>query len=832
MEKTRSVLEEQKKYFLLWLLLLNTFLCFSQFGPQNTITDDLGESIRYVTITDIDGDGDQDVIAAVYPGGFAGSILWYPNLDGEGDFGAPILIDDFTGAGWVEAADLDGDGHQDLMVSSVNTQTAIRVYFNLGGDASFPEETFASVGTFAVPADIDNDGDLDLVGPSGEFARNVDGLGDFEEENFTESVVKTVCVGDFDGDSDQDIAFSRSNSNIDSVYLYWVPNLDGEGTFGDQILIEARFSFQAAFSFGALQAADLDNDGLDDIITGDGQNREVAVYFAEQGGNFSDRLLIHEDAPYPTAIRVRDLDNDGDQDIAYATINAHASWSLNEGNRNFAEPEDLQLTLNGCRAISLGDISGDGHFDIATSCYTNSLTTLLSWNENFFNKTRIEGYVFLDENENGIYDVDEVAIDQPVGLLPDYLWSGSSEFGKYQFIANPGTYELECTPDENWTGTNALTRSISVQDEQATLREDFGLIPNGEVSDLQVNVASAPTRCGFTVTFWLDVKNTGNQFERGYVSLDLDDRTTLLAASPAPDFTSNSTLRWNFEDLAPTHSRQIELHLQMPGVESLGDYLDFQATATAINESGAEMDLDQFIYAPQVNCAYDPNDKLVLPFSEEVGNPTPLGSTLDYTVRFQNTGTDTAFTVRIEDQLDNNLDWSTFRPLAASHSYTASLDDAGKITFLFSNILLPDSTTNEPASHGFIQFEIDPVSDISEGTQIFNSADIYFDFNPPIITNSTVNTMEMISGQQRIPSDFGITVYPNPSSGRVTIEVDQAISGDLELELYDCFGRALKRYSPQQYDRFNLSLEHLPAGLYVLKFSQGQRYAVERIVLK
>lgn len=135
--------------------------------------------------------------------------------------------------------------------------------------------------------------------------------------------------------------------------------------------------------------------------------------------------------------------------------------------------------------------------------------------------------------------------------------------------------------------------------------------------------------------------------------------------------------------------------------------------------------------------SYDPNDKQVFPTGVGPQELVQPGTELTYRIRFQNTGNDTAFTVRITDRLDAHLDQTTFSVVSTSHPYSVSFsgDSSTKVTFLFSNILLPDSNVNEPESHGYIEFKIKPKASIDSSTSISNMANIYFDFNPPIQTN-------------------------------------------------------------------------------------------------
>ncbi len=159
----------------------------------------------------------------------------------------------------------------------------------------------------------------------------------------------------------------------------------------------------------------------------------------------------------------------------------------------------------------------------------------------------------------------------------------------------------------------------------------------------------------------------------------------------------------------------------------------------------------------EIRAAYDPNDKAVSPAGVGPEHRVDPGTPLTYLVRFQNTGTDTAFTVVIRDTLSTALDLSTLRVTAASHPYTVDLEGSAQpvLVVRFADILLPDSLTNEAASHGFVQFTVAPLPGLPLGTVVHNTADIYFDFNSPIITNTASITYAMpppvIPGEAPVP---------------------------------------------------------------------------------
>lgn len=185
-------------------------------------------------------------------------------------------------------------------------------------------------------------------------------------------------------------------------------------------------------------------------------------------------------------------------------------------------------------------------------------------------------------------------------------------------------------------------------------------------------------------------------------------------------------------------------------------------------------------YSPSIRGSYDPNGKSSLPQGAGPDKAILPGQELSYLIRFQNTGTDTAYEVVIRDTLDPSFDLISFRRGAASHAYSFEIFGKGILEWRFSNIYLPDSNTNEPKSHGFVQYYIRPKSNAPLGTQLSNSAAIYFDNNVPVITNTTTHTIQESLGEKNASTSVlsplnepTIRVYPNPSKDRVMISVEE-----------------------------------------------------------
>jgi hypothetical protein len=170
--------------------------------------------------------------------------------------------------------------------------------------------------------------------------------------------------------------------------------------------------------------------------------------------------------------------------------------------------------------------------------------------------------------------------------------------------------------------------------------------------------------------------------------------------------------------------------------------------------------------------------------------------------------------VRVENILDNNLDWDTIQLESISHANRVEIKDGNQVSFIFNGIYLPDSTNDEPNSHGFIAYKIKPKDGITVGEIMQNKADIYFDFNLPIITN-TVSTQvaNILSVDDNRLSTF--TVSPNPTEDILNIKSQK--STVTKLELYNNIGQVvLSVYNENQID-----VSSLTSGLYFIKIEDG-----------
>lgn len=223
--------------------------------------------------------------------------------------------------------------------------------------------------------------------------------------------------------------------------------------------------------------------------------------------------------------------------------------------------------------------------------------------------------------------------------------------------------------------------------------------------------------------------------------------------------------------------------------------------------------------------AYDPNDKQATPSGYDAAHYIGVGVGLDYKIRFQNTGTDTAFTVVVRDTLSTWLDAASARPGPASHPYTWQLLGQGVLEFTFKNILLPDSNVNLAGSQGFVSFNIAQKPDLSLQTRIENRAAIYFDFNAPVLTNTTFHQVGekfiKVGAWEPDQANVQIKAVPNPFVSETQIAV-QGLSSPtaLVLQIFDVSGNLIREIS-EKSGVFRIKRGNLGTGIYLFQIKQN-----------
>ncbi len=255
------------------------------------------------------------------------------------------------------------------------------------------------------------------------------------------------------------------------------------------------------------------------------------------------------------------------------------------------------------------------------------------------------------------------------------------------------------------------------------------------------------------------------------------------------------------------------------------------ATQFPNDDGDPTLDID----CQQIRGAFDPNDKQGFPIGYKKEHYIAQNQDIEYLIRFQNTGTDTAFTVVVKDTISDKLDFKTIEFGTSSHKYEAELYGKNGVKFTFNNINLVDSFKNEPKSHGFVKYRIKQNKDLVFGTQITNRAGIYFDFEAPIMTNTTVHTIggkDILSGifEQSFENIIAVKVSPNPFTQQAILELPP-LSITPHFELFDLTGKRV-RQDIIEGRSYRFDRKELPSGIYIFKISaQGRLLNTGKFVI-
>lgn len=646
-------------------------------------------SLREVRIGDIDGDGDIDALAISQ---YDSTLAWYAN-DGSGGFGPQQLIDYTSGYNYCGALDdLNSDGYPDL-VTTENNGSRLLVYLNNGD------------GTFSAPVTV----------------------------NSTTTTIKNIALGDIDNDADVDIAVAASGSNR----IAWFAN-DGSGAFGAQQTVSSAIT-QAS----RIHLRDLNADGALDILCNADNSEGVRMFINTGGGVFGAVQVAAVDN-----IRAFDaVDMDGDDDIDIAGVDASLSamrWYANDGTGNFIGSQAVTTPPPYPNLVMAVDLDGDTDPDLV--CGSGTADQVFVYESHLGSPFRVKGRLFNDANNSGAYDSGEEPFPF-IAVVSAPTWSSpyTTNTGEYTCYLAEGNYNVSSqAPDALWTlTTSPATHNVTLTTgEPLSTGHDFGYVPTGTVNDLIVSLSPLSPGCNGATSQWITWRNNGNTRPSGLVAYTIDPHYTFISAQPGPSSFSGSTLYWTYADLAYYGERTVHVLLQNPDESQIGEPI-MNTLAVTIDEDGDPIAVFSDQTFQLVTCAFDPNDKVVDPagYGEQgaVDVDVPF---LEYTVRFQNTGTAPAASVTIRDVLDATLDRASVQLVGSSHTITdMRIEGDGELIFSFDGINLPDSASDEPGSHGFVTFRASPLPSTPSGTSIANTADIYFDLNAPVITNTVSNLL-------------------------------------------------------------------------------------------
>ncbi len=435
----------------------------------------------------------------------------------------------------------------------------------------------------------------------------------------------------------------------------------------------------------------------------------------------------------------------------------------------------------------------------------------------------VSGNVFADYNGDCDFNgTDQNLMRRFVKVTPGPYLAATDINGHYSMTLPVGDYDVEVIERELWSQTcPAGPASISLADEDTEVNLDFALEAERLTEAIDVSVMSSRAVPGFDIMYYISVRNIGTLPYSGTLRFTPDGLLTDFSSVPQPDSYDYPTAEWDFVDLAVDQRMEIHVTMKVPADEGLLGTI-ICAVIESEQENDGSDDLlrkDSDEICQEVRGSFDPNDIQVFSGERNAdGSILPEDKVLTYLIRFQNEGNEDAITVRVVDQLSEFHNIEKIRLGAASHDFSFDFTNDGALEWTFNDIYLKPKSVDEVGSQGFLKFEVYLKDELATGTEIPNSAAIYFDFNSPVITNTVVSRIAGTTTSVDYDlDDASISVFPNPTSDKVTIRFEEPLNDAAEsfVTVRNALGEALMTQKLNSAGTV-LSLDELSAGSYWL----------------
>ena len=466
--------------------------------------------------------------------------------------------------------------------------------------------------------------------------------------------------------------------------------------------------------------------------------------------------------------------------------------------------------------------------------YNNSVPNIISVDP-FRNSGFIEGQVYLDTNKNCYLDSNEISFNKGyIEVLPGPYYLKIENDGTFRYSFPDTTYMvnyINTGGDFKYfqlTSCNNYTREITINNGIADSIIEYGFYEIEGIADLTIDIFSGlgwRTRSGFREYYRLKCKNIGSVPINNVSAQITYDSNLVLKSHEIPDSLSTNTLFYHISKLDPGETKTFGFTFQVPISIAMGDSIHFYAQIlTSQNDTDLTNNYDTLIQT--IVGAVDPNDKTCFPAITINKNLKKI----EYLIRFQNVGSDTAYKVVVVDTIDTE-----FLPLTkivideVSHPYDLDIKD-NILTWTFYNILLPDSTTDEPGSHGYIKYTASVKPGLKVGDTIINRAYIYFDYQKVLPTNIAMSVIIKpdVSIKELENTEDEITLFPNPARDELLIKTKEKINL-VSVQVYDMMGNKVMETQTLKTQR--IRLPDLESGHYILILNSDQRSFVKKFIV-
>jgi len=407
----------------------------------------------------------------------------------------------------------------------------------------------------------------------------------------------------------------------------------------------------------------------------------------------------------------------------------------------------------------------------------------------------------------------------------------TSQTGNYHFYTGQGQYNIipnfENPQYFNASPQTALVNFPSL--DGLVYVQDFCITANGIHPDVEIVIAPLDNaRPGFDTHYKIVYKNKGNQTLSGNIAFNYDEALLdYVSANQTPAAQISGRLTFDYLNLLPFENREIiaVLNLNSP-VEQPPVNIDDELVFTAeINPVAADASPDDnyFTFRQTAIGSYDPNDKTCL--EGNVVSTDNIGKYLHYNINFENTGNADAVNVVIRDTINmGKFDLGSLQVLNSSHPVVVNIK-ANIVEFIFENINLPPSIMNPIGGHGNVLFKIKTKGNLYPGDTVENTANIYFDYNAPIVTNEAKTTFAVLNAEQ-FNRDTSIKLEPNPTRDFIKIRSKNTLQS---VQLFDVNGRILQTAIENKKET-TIDLSAVTKGIYFVKINSDKGSKIEKLI--
>ncbi|MBS1613624.1 MAG: T9SS type A sorting domain-containing protein [Bacteroidetes bacterium] len=471
--------------------------------------------------------------------------------------------------------------------------------------------------------------------------------------------------------------------------------------------------------------------------------------------------------------------------------------------------------------------------------YTFTAPGLINCGFNFGVNTslaQVSGNIFADENSNGIREGSEQRLPYELVKVGNYFTTTNS-IGNYSINVPVGYYSITKPSTGLYAGKPILPTQLTVNATTPGAlynNNNFGIGIPATYKDIAIDVIPTSTISATRLaTYQVQISNLANNL--AYYQADILNDSVLdyfFAHYPNIDnYNANNDVATWYGHLIRFQRRIIPIGYTVSASATINQALLNVGSVALQLDTDQNLSNDTARTQQVVISSYDPNNKVPGNCGETERGYILAGDKMQYTINFQNTGNDVAVNIVLKDVISPNLDINSLRFIATSHVNNFSLRvDGDTVYFIYKSIMLPDSLSNESASKGWVSFSIQQKPNLTVGSEIKNTAAIYFDYNEAVITNTTLHTIASYLSISEAYEDVKLNIYPNPTNDKVMVEVPSNMFGT-KMHVTDMLGRHILSKEVDTPTE-TVSVSDLPSGIYIVSLDGNGRLLQSKLVIE